>query len=321
MADSHQHSLLVAVLKYLEDVGSLHASVGHLAAQLASQSERLGLLPTRTDYQGNDHALTYEEAKERSSQLQISLSLSSRALPTVTHSSHGGSSMLLPSALHPHSTSPLPRFMRPISLASLTFDRQLFSHTHARPPSASISSSPSTTRLLLNELSFVKMVHQKTTRGHQRAVFSLALNPAQNLLVTGSEDCLVKIWSFTTGWLVSSCRGHTESINDLSVSIDGSVCASASDDRSIRLWSLKAGSIGEPYDVGGLFGHQDRVTRVVFHPTKPHILLSSSNDRTLRIWCLKAFTGSGSGFMKQPFFGVVTEVRSEPRHAESSFAF
>ena len=228
---------MLMVLKFLETIGHYNSPIGQLATQLAAESEAAGLLPNRIDYQGRIHCLSYTEALQRDHHLSPDL----QAL--LSQHVHGGS---LPSPL-----------LLPRPLIHIT--RTLMDSPH-------LPTSRST--LIKQHLPYTNLAHLKTIRGHRRAVFSLALDPTQTFLVTGSEDALVKIWALRSGFLLASCRGHTESINDLSVSCNGKVCASASDDRSIRLWSLQHPTIGHPYEVGGLFGHQARVTRVVFHPSK-----------------------------------------------------
>ncbi|KAK9831147.1 hypothetical protein WJX74_004971 [Apatococcus lobatus] len=124
--------------------------------------------------------------------------------------------------------------------------------------------------------------HVKTSRGHRAAVYCIAFARGGSLVVTGSDDRLVKLWSTETGLLRQTCRGHDGEVTDLAVSLDDSTVASSCTDWTIRCWSLKEGQLGYPVSV--LVGHEGPVTFVDFSRVHPSALLSSSYDGTCRIW-------------------------------------
>ena len=129
--------------------------------------------------------------------------------------------------------------------------------------------------------------HQFTTRGHSMAAYCVVYNRTGDLIITGSDDRLVKIWSSRTGLLLRSCRGHVQEVSDLTVSHDNKVLASASVDGIIRLWNIDMGVMGTDAFgslVGTLAGHTSLVSSLNFSPIRDNELLSSSFDGTCRVW-------------------------------------
>lgn len=129
--------------------------------------------------------------------------------------------------------------------------------------------------------------HQFTTRGHSMAAYCVVYNRTGDLIITGSDDRLVKIWSSRTGLLLRSCRGHLQEVSDLTVSHDNKVLASASVDGAIRLWNIDMDAMGSDAFgslIGTLTGHTCLVSSLNFSPVRDHELLSSSFDGTCRVW-------------------------------------
>ncbi|GFR48989.1 hypothetical protein Agub_g11008, partial [Astrephomene gubernaculifera] len=127
-----------------------------------------------------------------------------------------------------------------------------------------------------------QMRHLKTVRGHRLAVYCCTYDNTGKRIITGSDDCIVKIWSALTGVLLKSCRGHDAEITDFAVSADNRLLASGDTASSIRVWSLQEDTLGWPVSV--LSGHTAAVSFLDFHPHLPEALLSCSIDSTCRIW-------------------------------------
>ena len=145
--------------------------------------------------------------------------------------------------------------------------------------------------------------HFFTVRGHSLAAYCAVYDKTGDLIITGSDDRLVKIWSSRTGLLLKSCRGHLHEIADLSVSSDNKMLASASIDGVIRLWNIEgfrrsraagaqastAAAAGiDVHRFGRLMGtlesHGCLISSLAFSPTCPHELLSAAFDGTCRVW-------------------------------------
>ena len=146
--------------------------------------------------------------------------------------------------------------------------------------------SPTTGNVLerkwISIISLQKKLYQPVTKklsykqvlgfiGHSEAV--TCLNVAQSHIVSGSDDCLVKIWSFY-GEEVACLKGHTSGITCLASS-DVHI-ASGSEDTTIKLWNIREKSC-----LRTLYGHDQTVTCLQF---SSDTLLSGSRDGSLRIW-------------------------------------
>src|SRR5262249_8179888 len=67
---------------------------------------------------------------------------------------------------------------------------------------------------------------------------SLAITPDGEILVSGSVNGSVGVWSLATGKERAVLTGHQNSIWDLAISPDGKMVASASWDKTVKLWDL-----------------------------------------------------------------------------------
>jgi len=126
-------------------------------------------------------------------------------------------------------------------------------------------------------------------------ITSLAINPASTLAVVGGAAGGVRVISLSKGEVIAALGGHAE--ND---SVEAAVFVSTVG--TIGGSNVAAGAAGIGTVVtGGTDGkacvwdlntmrlratleHQDSVTTLLVHPTKPHILISGSADTTLRTW-------------------------------------
>lgn len=70
---------------------------------------------------------------------------------------------------------------------------------------------------------------------------SVIFSPNSQLLATGAEDRVIRIWAIRTRSLVHVLRGHDQDIYSLDWSRDGSVLVSGSGDRSCRIWDAESG--------------------------------------------------------------------------------
>jgi WD40 repeat protein/3',5'-cyclic AMP phosphodiesterase CpdA len=120
----------------------------------------------------------------------------------------------------------------------------------------------------------------KVLNDHTRAVRASAFSADGQLLVTGSEDTLARIWDIATGELREELRGHTEPVNGVTFSLDGKLVATGSDDTTVRVWDTATGQLRVT-----LSGHTRPVNSVAFSPDGS-LVASGSDDATARIWSL-----------------------------------
>lgn len=74
--------------------------------------------------------------------------------------------------------------------------------------------------------------------GNRDSIYSLAMNTAGTIIVSGSTENVLRVWDTRTSNKIMKLRGHTDNVRSLLISKDGTQCLSASSDGTIRLWSL-----------------------------------------------------------------------------------
>ena len=82
--------------------------------------------------------------------------------------------------------------------------------------------------------------------GHVSWVGSVTFSSDGKLLVSGSDDKIVKLWDVQTGGIVQDFSGHKGDVRSVSISADSAIIASASADNTICLWDV---STGECYNI------------------------------------------------------------------------
>ena len=109
-------------------------------------------------------------------------------------------------------------------------------------------------------------------------VTALAWHPHLELLATGHDDHVVRVWDLRKHRAIHELRAHKSAISALAFSADGKKLASAGEERIIHLWDLATGALS-----GSLIGHTDRIPALAWHPDGKH-LVSAGWDTTARVW-------------------------------------
>jgi WD40 repeat protein len=155
-------------------------------------------------------------------------------------------------------------------------------------------------------------------RAHKDAVGTLAISPDGKLLVSGSRDKTIKLWSLPDGalmkalqvkedafvispdWkllaerkdgtidlrslpdgeLVKPLKGHRGYITSIAITPDGKLLVSRSTDKTIKLWSLPDGNL-----IKTLEGHRSYITSIAIAPDGK-LLASGGYDKTIKLWSL-----------------------------------
>nr|DBA34530.1 TPA: hypothetical protein GDO54_002081 [Pyxicephalus adspersus] len=123
---------------------------------------------------------------------------------------------------------------------------------------------------------------QKRILGHLSSVYCVAFDRTGQRIFTGSDDCLVKIWSAVDGRLLATLRGHSAEISELTVNFENTLIAAASCEKIIRIWSLRTCA-----PVAVLQGHSVSVTSLLFSPLVKgslRYLVSTGGDATVCLW-------------------------------------
>ncbi|PAV69007.1 hypothetical protein WR25_13916 isoform B [Diploscapter pachys] len=137
-------------------------------------------------------------------------------------------------------------------------------------------------------------------KGHEDHVIT-CLQIHGDMLVTGSDDNTLRVWSIEKGRLTFALVGHTGGVWTSQISEDGKFIVSGSTDRSVKVWNAADGSL-----VHTLSGHTSTVRCMAL---SGNILVSGSRDQTLRVWdiergvCLHVLAGHAAAVRCVQFDG------------------
>jgi WD40 repeat protein len=124
---------------------------------------------------------------------------------------------------------------------------------------------------------------QRTIIPQDSWVTALAFAPGSDLIATGHDDGLIRLWDTADGRLVRQLRGNLCPVSALTFSPDGAHLASASEDKLMLLWDVQSGKVD-----GLLGGHTDRIPAMLWHPDGRR-LISAGWDTTARVWDTETF--------------------------------
>ena len=124
----------------------------------------------------------------------------------------------------------------------------------------------------LNNISKPKL----TFVGHEAAVWCVADLKNALLVVTGSADKLVIVWS-RNGSILHKLTGHTDCVRDVT-SISNDEFLTCANDATVRHWSASQGTC-----LGTYSGHTNYIYSISATPFA-EMIVTSGEDRSVRIW-------------------------------------
>jgi eukaryotic-like serine/threonine-protein kinase len=143
--------------------------------------------------------------------------------------------------------------------------------------------------------------------GHTGIVWSVAFSPHGELVASGGDDGMVRLWNpVTRGPVGQPLAGHADAVRSVAFSPDGELLASGSEDGTVRLWDPSA---GRPVGRSLLVGHDGWVNSVAFSPDG-RLLASGGADQTVRLW--DPATGQPVGRPLTGHGGAVRSVAFSP---------
>ncbi|CAG2113302.1 unnamed protein product [Medioppia subpectinata] len=118
----------------------------------------------------------------------------------------------------------------------------------------------------------------QTIADHKSGINCIDISEDRSLVVTGGEDCLVRLWSTQSNpcECIGILDGHQGYITCCAVHKHLVVTGSA--DHTIRLWTIEAAQC-----LATFTGHQSIINHIV---CEGNFILSTSYDKTARIWSL-----------------------------------
>ncbi|XP_054991402.1 transducin beta-like protein 3 [Sorex araneus] len=162
--------------------------------------------------------------------------------------------------------------------------------------------------------------------GHTHSVGTICCSRLkESFVVTGSQDCTVKLWPLPEALLSRGAaaegspiplqaqttqRCHDKDINSVAVAPNDKLLATGSQDRTARLWALPQCQL-----LGVFSGHRRGLWCVQFSPMD-QVLATASADGTVKLWalqdfsCLKTFEGHDASVLKVTFVSRGTQLLS-----------
>ncbi|XP_028428094.1 bromodomain and WD repeat-containing protein 3 isoform X2 [Perca flavescens] len=327
MAKHRNISLLESELYYLISRFLTTGPCRRAAEVLASELEEYQLLPGRLDWLGNEHPRTYEDVVTANRHIapdhllrickQIGPILD-KEVPSCVPGVHsllgsGKQSMLRTTK----------------DCDNVRFNTSSYAALHrGRPPERPFNCKkpPHLVKVhrgreltgvqrfsSINPVSnYERMRLHRRILGHLSAVYCIAFDRTGLRIFTGSDDCLVKIWSSFDGRLHSTLRGHSAEITDLAVNYENTLIAAGSCDKTIRVWCLRTCA-----PVAVLQGHSGSITSLQFSPFakgSKRYMLSTGTDATVCFWQWDVnninFSDRPHKFTERPRPGVQTVCSS-----------
>ena len=138
--------------------------------------------------------------------------------------------------------------------------------------------------------------------GHSDTVYGLAFSPIINvpvpgekdktvptqMLVTGSADKFIKVWTIPDGKFVKSFEGHTHHVLDVGWMSDGKLIASAGADNTVKVWDFDKGEQARTINA-----HAKQVTRLQFIGKKAEFITCGGDNQ---VKAFNATNGAGRNF-------------------------
>jgi hypothetical protein len=118
----------------------------------------------------------------------------------------------------------------------------------------------------------------RSLEGHTDVVTAVALSPDGRTIVSGADDCTVKVWDAYDGRLLRSLAGHTDWVRAVALSPDGRTIVSGADDCTVKVWDARDGRL-----LRSLEGHTSSVNAVAISPDG-RTIVSGADDCTVKVW-------------------------------------
>lgn len=119
-------------------------------------------------------------------------------------------------------------------------------------------------------------------RGHTKGVSDVDFSPINpDIIVSGSDDLTVRLWSISSGKCLKVLRKHTYHVTTVRFISRGNILLSGSADETITVWDLTSGKT-----LRTLSAHSDPILSVALTPDDL-IIVSGSYDGLMRLFDLE----------------------------------
>lgn len=124
-----------------------------------------------------------------------------------------------------------------------------------------------------------------------QTIYAAADIPNSELMVTSSEDMMVRLWDLKTGKVLKQLGGHTGDVMGLAVSRDGELIATGDENGELIAWQAKTGESLTRVSKA----HGSAVRSLDFSPDNAFVVTASAarNDQTVKFWNTKTWEQAG----------------------------
>ncbi|MDB9517280.1 hypothetical protein PN466_10010 [Roseofilum reptotaenium CS-1145] len=116
-----------------------------------------------------------------------------------------------------------------------------------------------------------------TLDGHTKPIPTVEFSPKEEIVVTGSDDQSIKIWSINGDLIQDIPNAHKAEINIISFHPNGQIIGSGGEDNQAKLWDLNGNLLITLED------HRSSVIGMDFHLNQD-LIATSSTDHTVKLW-------------------------------------
>ncbi len=115
--------------------------------------------------------------------------------------------------------------------------------------------------------------------GHEFTVWSLAITPNGQMIVSGGQDATIRLWDFASGKEVHKFIGHEGPVYNMEIMQDGKHLVSVADkDLAVKIWNIENHEL-----VSSLAPNSAHVTAVAISPDQ-RFIITGGEDGFARIW-------------------------------------
>ncbi len=115
--------------------------------------------------------------------------------------------------------------------------------------------------------------------GHEFTVWSLAITPNGQMIVSGGQDATIRLWDFASGKEVHKFIGHEGPVYNMAIMQDGKHLVSVADkDLAVKIWNIENHEL-----VSSLAPNSAHVTAVAISPDQ-RFIVTGGEDGFARIW-------------------------------------
>ncbi|XP_042421567.1 protein ALTERED SEED GERMINATION 2-like isoform X2 [Zingiber officinale] len=161
-----------------------------------------------------------------------------------------------------------------------------------------------------------RLILDTEMEGHQGCVNAIAWNAKGSLLISGSDDTRINIWSYNDRGLLHSIEtGHNANIfcTKFVPETSDELVVSGAGDAEVRIFSLShsnSRSAEAPLEpVASYKCHTRRVKKLAVEPGNPNVIWSASEDGTLRQHDLREVSSCPSGSSNHECHNVLLDLR------------